>query len=66
MSYISIDMQKAITEPAMFTPEVLREIFPQGIMPTETASSLAVRSAMVLAILNTILVAASFIALVVK
>lgn len=63
---ISVDMEQAVTVPDMFTPEVLREVFPQGVMPSPAVPSRLVRTALVLAYANTVLVVASVIALAVK
>lgn len=63
MSYIAIDIPNSVTEPTMFTPEVLREVFPQGIMPSASVPGRMVRVAEVLAVVNTVLL---FIAVVVR
>lgn len=65
-TYLNIDMDRVVTESPMFTPEVLREVFPQGVMPTPAVPSRLVRTALVLAYANTVLVVASVIALAVK
>lgn len=62
-SYVSVDVDQAVSEPTMFTPDVLREVFPQGIMPSAVVPGRMVRVAELLAVVNTVLL---FIAVVVR